>query len=184
MMRRFINLKSLVFAISALAFTIIFIACQPEKPHPVAVAPERATEIGDIYTRARDTGHLDLLDSIYSPEVAVHDAGYPTDICGLEALKEYYNRSHTAIPDLSLRLEDMHISGDWIIWLWRFDGTNTGPLGEMPATGKSVSFSGVAIDRIENNMIAEEWVYWNTLDLYSQLGFKLQPPTIDSSMAQ
>lgn len=183
-MRRFTDLKVQAIVLSVLAICIIFIACQSEKTPANAISQERAEEIGDIYTRARDTGHLDLLDSIYVPEVAVHDAGYPVDICGLEALKEYYTRSHTAFPDLSITLTDMHISGDWIIWLWRFEGTNTGPLDSLPPTGKSVSIAGSVIDRLENSMIVEEWVYWNTMDLFSQLGFKLQPPTADSATAK
>jgi steroid delta-isomerase-like uncharacterized protein len=180
-MKRIINYRKSLSIILVMGLVLILINCQPEKSHPTAVSPQRAQQIGDIYERARDTGHLDLLDSIYSPEVAVHDDGYPTDICGLDELKTLYSRSHTAMPDLSIKMDEMYINGDRIFWVWTFGGTNTGPFGDMPATGKSASVSGVAIDRIENDMIVEEWVYWNTLDFYSQLGFTLQPPAVDSS---
>jgi steroid delta-isomerase-like uncharacterized protein len=183
-MRVFISCRRSLPIILVLGLLIISIACQSEKSNPQAVSQERAEQIGEIYTRARDTGHLDLLDSIYSPEVAVHDDGYPTDICGLDELKALYSRSHTAMPDLSIKMDEMYINGDRIIWVWTFSGTNTGPFGDFPATGKSVNVSGAAIDRIENNMIVEEWVYWNTLDFYSQLGFTLQPPAVDSSEVQ
>jgi steroid delta-isomerase-like uncharacterized protein len=183
-MRVFINYRKSLPIIMVLGLILISLACQPENSGPQAVSQERAQQIGEIYEEARNTGHLDLLDSIYSPEVAVHDDGYPTDICGLDELKTVYSRTHIAMPDVNIKFDDMYISGDRIFWVWTFSGTNTGPFGDMPATDKSASVSGVAIDRIENDMIVEEWVYWNTLELYSQLGFTLQPPASDSAEVQ
>jgi predicted ester cyclase len=43
----------------------------------------------------------------------------------------------------------------------------------MPATGKNVSFTGLAMQVIENGKITEEWVYYNQLPIYSQMGYKL-----------
>jgi predicted ester cyclase len=50
------------------------------------------------------------------------------------------------------------------------------PLGEIPPTGKSFRFSGVAVDRIVEGKIAEEWVYFNVPDILQPLGFRLVPP--------
>ena len=63
---------------------------------------------------------------------------------------------------------------DRIVSLWSATGTNDGPLNEkMPATGKKVSFSGLAMSVIENGKIIEEWAYYNQLPLYSQMGYEL-----------
>ena len=45
----------------------------------------------------------------------------------------------------------------------------------MPATSKKMSFNGVSIAKIENGKIIEEWVYYNQLPIYKQLGYKLVP---------
>lgn len=74
----------------------------------------------------------------------------------------------------------MIVKGDRIVVLWTFSGTNTAPfrtpLGAVPATGNKVQFSGVAIDRVDEGKIVEEWVYYNVLQVLQQLGFTLNPP--------
>ncbi len=62
-----------------------------------------------------------------------------------------------------------------LLVLWTATGTNDGPLGEdMPATGKGVSFSGVGVIKIENGKYKEEWVYYNQLYVYKQMGYELE----------
>ena len=99
---------------------------------------------------------------------------------GLDALKEYYSHTHKAFPDLHATLDETIVKDDKIIWVWTFTGTNTGmfhtPLGDIPATGKKVQFSGVAIDRLTEGKIVEEWVYFNVLNVLMQLGFTVIPP--------
>jgi predicted ester cyclase len=74
----------------------------------------------------------------------------------------------------------LYIKGDKIAWIFTMSGTITGafrtPLGELPPTGKSFRLSGVAVDRVVEGKIAEEWVYYNVLDILQPLGFTLAPP--------
>jgi predicted ester cyclase len=62
------------------------------------------------------------------------------------------------------------------VWGWTFTGTNTGPLRGLPPTVNKVKFSGVAIDRVVDGKIVEEWIYYNLLDLFQQLGFTITSP--------
>ncbi|MBD3217820.1 MAG: hypothetical protein GF310_06035 [candidate division Zixibacteria bacterium] len=178
MIRRMAILMVILAAIFALT------ACQPEEEETSAAKPviteERAEKILDIWREARNTYNLDLLDSIYTPESAIHDPGAERDICGVAELKQYYIRTHKAFPDVHFEIGEYRIAEDWLISFWTIEGTNTGSLGELPPTGKEVLVSGVAIDRIEEGMIAEEWVFLNSLDLYQQLGFELVPPQPES----
>ena len=137
---------------------------------------EQARAMGDIFLEARNTPNMDLLDKIYAPDAVFHYSDMPEDIVGLEALKANYRQRQASFPDFNMSLDKMMIDGDHIIWMWSVSGTNTAPLGELPATGKSMSFSGTAIDRIEDGKIAEEWAYFNQLDLLKQLGFTIIPP--------
>jgi steroid delta-isomerase-like uncharacterized protein len=144
------------------------------------ITEEEAKTIGDWYLKARNEANLVLLDKIYSPEVVVHDPSRPESIVGLEALKSQYKDTHTAIPDVKFSLDDMYLKGDKIVWIFTMSGTITGPIhtpfGELPPTGKTFRFSGVAIDRIIEGKIAEEWVYFNVLDILQPMGFTLAPP--------
>jgi steroid delta-isomerase-like uncharacterized protein len=144
------------------------------------ITEEQAIAIGDDYAKARNEANLALLDNIYTQDVIVHDCSSPEDIMGLDALKEYYSHTHKAFPDLHATIDETIIKDDKIIWVWTFTGTNTGlfhtPLGDIPATGKKVQFSGVAIDRFTEGKIVEEWVYFNVLNVLMQLGFTVIPP--------
>ena len=53
-------------------------------------------------------------------------------------------------------------------------GTNTGPWGEMPATGKVMDVMGCDVMRFENGKAAEHWGYMEEAKMMMQLG--LMPP--------
>jgi steroid delta-isomerase-like uncharacterized protein len=141
---------------------------------------EQAKAIGDLYIKSRNEANLSLLDKIYFPDVTVHDPSQPQEIVGLAALKAQYRNTHAAVPDVKFSLDDMYLKEDKIVWIFTMSGTITGPfrtpLGELPATGKAFRFSGVAVDRIVEGRIAEEWLYFNVLDILQPLGFTLAPP--------
>jgi len=151
------------------------ISCQRQTADVITEA--EAEMIGDLYCEARNNVDLSILDKVYSPDAVIHDCSQPEDIIGLDVLKEYYAGNHKAIPDLHMSLNEMIVKGDKIIWIWRITGTNTGSFGELPPTNKAVDFSGVAIDRVVNGKIVEEWIYFNPMVLFNQLGFNLVPPS-------
>ena len=70
----------------------------------------------------------------------------------------------------------MLISRNHIVFRGTIEGTHTGDLRGMPPTGRHVTFACVAIDRVEGGKIVEEWVYFNVLDLLTQLGVSPPPP--------
>jgi len=141
---------------------------------------EEAKAIGDTYAKARNEVNLSLLDEIYDKNVVIHDCSTPEDIVGLDALKKYYSYTHKAFPDLHAAIDETIVKDDNIIWKWTFAATHTGPfhtpLGDIPATGNKVQFSGIVIESVKGGKIFEEWVYFNVLDVLMQLGFTLNPP--------
>jgi len=162
----------------AIAVLFATLSCQPETDDQVT--EERAQAIASQYLEARNTANLDLLDDIYAPEVVVHDCSAPEDIRGLEALKSFYEASHAGFPDFQAHIGDVLVVGNQIVYKWTIEATHAGTLRGIPPTGKQVSFSGVAIDRLEGDRVVEEWVYFNVLDLLQQLGFSLVPPAAET----
>jgi steroid delta-isomerase-like uncharacterized protein len=144
------------------------------------ITEEQAKAIGEWYVKSRNEADLSLLDKIVSPDVIVHDPSRPEGIIGLAALKDQYGNTHAAVPDVKFTLDDMYIKGDKIVWMFTMSGTITAafrtPMGVIPPTGKAFSLSGVAVDRIAEGKIVEEWVYFNVLDILQPLGFTLAPP--------
>jgi steroid delta-isomerase-like uncharacterized protein len=170
-------MKKLLMIIPLVSLLCFTFCCQKGEE---GITDEEAKAIGDIYAKARNEVNLALLDEIYAPDVLVHDCSSPEDIVGLDALKEYYSYTHKAFPDLQATMDETIVKGEKIIWVWTFSATNTGPfhtpMGDIPATGKKVQFSGVAIDRVDEGKLVEEWVYFNVLQVLQQLGFTIAPP--------
>ncbi len=64
--------------------------------------------------------------------------------------------------------------GDKVAYITTGAGTHTGPLGDIPPTGKKMEVVNFAIQRIYDGRISETWIGWDNLAALSQLG--LFPP--------
>nr|WP_255732074.1 ester cyclase [Ruegeria sp. Ofav3-42] len=80
--------------------------------------------------------------------------------------------NHKAFPDLKVEILEQTAEGDRVSTHWRFYGTQNGPYLGLPATGRSVDWTGVQIDRIANGQIAESWVVWDFFTQRKQLGLE------------
>ena len=64
----------------------------------------------------------------------------------------------------------MLAEGDLVAARWTMDGTNTGPWGDQPPTGRHVRFSGVNIFRLAGGKVVEIWNHRDDLGVAQQLG--------------
>lgn len=127
-----------------------------------------------------NTGNMELAAAVYSTGIKLHlvDQIKPL-VEGLEGINEYGNFLRTAYPDMKFVVTDIMVSGEKIITVTNFTGTNTGPRGDMPPTGKKVNFSGVLMSQVVDGKITEQWAYTNMASLYRQLGFTITPPSAE-----
>jgi steroid delta-isomerase-like uncharacterized protein len=82
-----------------------------------------------------------------------------------------------AFPDLQVVVDHVVAEGDKVAVRWTARGTNTGTGNGIPATGKAVETSGIALFRFEDGKVAEEWVSADSLGLMRQLGMLPPAPT-------
>ena len=123
-----------------------------------------ARELFDAF----NSGNLDALDAICSPDYVYHGPGQELE--GLEATKGLMGMYRTAFSDATLTVLDQIAEGDKVVSRCRVTGTNDGPMDTMPATGKSVSLGLIAIHRIEDGRLAEEWELFEELQMLQQMG--------------
>jgi steroid delta-isomerase-like uncharacterized protein len=107
-------------------------------------------------------------DDRLAPEFVSHTPN--GDFTGLEGYKQLYQTYVTAFPDCRFTIDHLIAEGDMVSLSYTFVGTHTGPLQDVPPTGKRVSVPGVAVARIVEGRTAEEHVVWDTLGLMEQLG--------------
>ena len=66
--------------------------------------------------------------------------------------------------------------GDKVVVGFLVRATHTGDFMSMPATGKLVKYTGIAIFRIANGKIAEQWQEADVVGLMQQLGENTAQP--------
>lgn len=84
----------------------------------------------------------------------------------------------TTFPDQHVRLDHMIAEGDHVAIRASYIGTQSGPLGDFPASGNTVDGPFIAFFRIESGKIAELWVEWDNVSLLTQLGIFPPPAAI------
>ena len=84
-----------------------------------------------------DKGDLDSLAAMYHEDVVYHGAA-GEEIAGREAVIAMVSGYFTAFPDMNTYVDAVLGEGDRVFARVRLEGTNTGELMGMPATGKRV----------------------------------------------
>ena len=82
----------------------------------------------------------------------------------------------SSMPDQKIVNQMLISEGNLVAAYSTYSGTLTGPMGNFPSTGKSMSMKFVSFFRVENSKIAEIWVEWDNINMLSQLGLFPPPP--------
>ncbi|MBS0579002.1 MAG: ester cyclase [Proteobacteria bacterium] len=82
----------------------------------------------------------------------------------------FLQEEHVAYPDAHEVLLDAFAAGAQVAARHQFTGTQLGPLGAHPPTGRTVRSTYLAIYRIEDGRIREAWAEWDNLADLRQLG--------------
>jgi steroid delta-isomerase-like uncharacterized protein len=76
----------------------------------------------------------------------------------------------TAFPDIQYTLNDLLAEGDRVVARFTARGTQTGAFQGIPATGKAVTMSAIAIYRVAGGKVVEQWLEYDMLGVLQQLG--------------
>jgi steroid delta-isomerase-like uncharacterized protein len=97
-------------------------------------------------------------------------AGGAPGIRSRQDLIDFLEGEYVSFPDATEAIEDLVAEGDKVAARHWFRGTQTGPLGPYPASGRVLEATYLAIYRIEDRRIAEAWAEWDNLAGLRQLG--------------
>ena len=114
-------------------------------------------------------GNVALADELIAPDLVEHTP-FPAPTPGLAGHKQVLAMFRAAFPDLKVTVDEVIAEGDWTCLRWHGEGTQTGQLMNIPATGKSVHITGMDVLKLENGKIKERWAEINALALMQQLG--------------
>ena len=119
-------------------------------------------------------GNLAVVDELVATNFVDH-SGFPGVTPDREGYKQFATISRTALPDFHTTIEDIIAEGDKVVQRFTARGTHKGEFMGIPPTGKQVTVAGIAIHRITDGKIVENWVNMDMLGMMVQLGV-VPPP--------
>lgn len=127
------------------------------------------------FTEATNNADWDALKGLVAENFVRHSAATPgPPVKSREEFIQLQKGFLKSFPDQHVTLDQVIAEGNYVAIRATYSGTLQGPLGGMPATGKSARSPFLAMIRIESGQIAELWVEWDNMAMLGQLG--LFPP--------
>ncbi|MFC4534120.1 ester cyclase [Sphaerisporangium dianthi] len=130
-------------------------------------------EVTDELITAFNACDLTRAASLYDPRASYVCPGGLAE--GREEITSYFALYHEAFPDVAVTVHDKGTCGDMVIFEWTLTSTHTGPL-LLPSgvvaepTGRRVVVRGCDVRTMENGLITSQRVYYDQLEMLSQLG--------------
>ncbi len=139
-----------------------------------------AQQVGAEFVRAfnaHDQGRIRELNA----DNAVFEAPGDVRVEGREATTQYAMAWLNAFPDARLIVGNELTAGNWVVQEFMFEGTHEGtlstPAGDIPATNRRLAGRGVQIFRVEGDAIADTRLYFDQVQIMTQLGLMPEPAT-------
>jgi predicted ester cyclase len=89
---------------------------------------------------------------------------------GIEGMKRHLSDVRKTYPDLKMRIIRQYCEGDYVISEFIAEGTHEGEWLGMKPTGKSLTFTGVDIDKVADGKIVEHGGAMNTFETLFEEG--------------
>ena len=121
--------------------------------------------------------NLDLPEDIFAGNYVNHqepDVEGGVTSKSLDAWKELVAGYHDAFSSSKVVVLMQIAEGDLVATRWEITATHTGDYMGRAPTNKEITWTGVEIDRFEDDKIVESWVDWDKYRLFEGLGLVKQ----------
>jgi predicted ester cyclase len=140
-------------------------AASPPAGCPTTTEDENAAIARRWHEDAINNHDLTVLDEILTPDAALDSATVPDN----PGPREVLGILLTGFPDVQHTIEAVITEGDLVVIRYRAAGTHEGEFQGSAPTGKSVTWTGINIYRLECGRIAEVWSEVDALGRIAQL---------------
>jgi steroid delta-isomerase-like uncharacterized protein len=146
-----------------LAFLVGAGTCQADAADNIGAVRGMIAAIND-----RD---LAALGRYVAPDLVRHSAATPdVKVTSLDEFRAFLKDDFSAVPDSVQEIDVIFGTEEYVAVRARYIGTQTGPMGPFPPSGKGLELPYLGIVRLENGKIVEMWVEWDNLSALTQLG--------------
>ena len=119
-------------------------------------------------------GNFEAFKAAIAPNYVRHCQAMPPGLQELHGTEQFFafiEEFLVAVSSHQDSISNMIAQGDIVAYVSTITGIQDGPMGELPASGKSFTLDNIIMQRLENGKIAETWVSWDNVAFMSQLGF-------------
>lgn len=136
-------------------------------------APENtAKELGRRFNEeVWGNRNLEAIDELVADDFIEHNSVAPQPVRGPDGVRASVEAMLTAFPDATVQFEDLVAEGDRVAIRARASGTHEGEFMGIEPTGEGIEVTVMAIQRIEDGKLVEEWQLVDRLEMLEQLGF-------------
>lgn len=160
-----------MFQFLAVVLSLCIISCgDMNKKSDNSAAMEKNMEAMKNVYAAFESGNSDNIGNWVADNIVDHSPDPNVKSTGIDGIKETIKMFKTSFPDMKQNVTGMWADKDMVIAHFNMKGMNSGPMGPMPATNKSVDVNGVDIIRFENGKAVEHWGYWEETKMMQQMG--------------
>jgi predicted ester cyclase len=134
-------------------------------------------------TRPEEHAVLRLVERVWNDldAAAAHELIAPEcpglDGTGPDAVLDWHVERRSAFPDLAYVADEVVAGSGHAAFRWTATGTQDGPYGPVPPTGRSASWTGATFVRFDaKGRIVDVWSVNDLFGLVQQLGATVVPP--------
>jgi len=132
---------------------------------------ERNKAVVRAFVEAVNRKDWEHVAKLLAPDFTRHSyaAGSP-QVCSRDELLNFFRAEFETFPDAREEVADILAEGDRVAVRHSFRGTQAGPMGPYPPSGRVLSSDYLAFYRLENEVIVEAWAEWDNQAGLEQLG--------------
>jgi len=114
---------------------------------------------------------LAALDALVAAGVRRHSSATPgVEVTNLDELKAFLRADWAGVPDARQELHEIFGDGELVAVRASYRGTQSGPMGPFPPSGREVDLPLLTVFRLEEGKVAEFWIEWDNLVILKQIG--------------
>ena len=134
-------------------------------------APARSVPpVVQAWMDAWNTGDTQGMSELFAEDGVYQDFAFQAQVEGKEGVAVWVELTVRNIPDTQVEIIEAFETGDRIAVTWVFSGTPE-RIGPIEGTGASFSVPAVSVFELEGDLITRLGDYYNSADVFGQLGY-------------
>jgi predicted ester cyclase len=130
------------------------------------------------FIEACNTKRYSRLGEIVQKTFRRHCQATPTvNVRSLDEFIAFLSADVSTFPDAVIALNQLVEEGDRVAFWGTFTGTQKGAMGPFPPSMKKVVLDVSGVFRMETGKIAELWITWDNMAVFTQLELKPEAPS-------